>query len=160
MKTKLLFAIVCLTVVAIGCSKQTATQPQQASQTSQSANPVFKVVSVSRVNEWAAPDEMEGLTLTKGVSVTAVGGNFGTFQAEPDYEIAVVKVQMTGAPPAGVPLEDVSVSDDKGKKYSNVAKRSALKKENTEFGFAVPVKTALTKIDLNQTISLDLSQFR
>lgn len=159
MKTKLLFAILCLTALALACSRQT---PQSTpSQTSQAAKKLeFKVVSVNRVSEWEAPSEMEGLTLTRGVSVTAVGGNISKFQAEPGYEIAVVKVNMTGGPQSSVPLENVSVSDDKGKKYSSVATQSTLKNENTAFGFAVPVKTALTKIELNQTVSLDLGAFK
>ena len=158
MKPKLLFAVLCLTALATGCSRQTQPTQSQASQSSKNAE--FKVVSVTRVSEWEAPNEMEGLTLTKGVSVTAVGGDFSKFQAEPGYEIAVVKVNMTGGAQSTVPLENVSVSDEKGKQYSSVATQSTLKNENTEFGFALPVKTALTKIELNKTVSLDLGAFK
>src|SRR5262245_54785132 len=114
MNRKLGFTIAFL-IALTGCSRESAPSTTQT-QASQSAGPVVKIVSLNRVKEWE-PGEMEGLTLTRGVSVTSVNGNFTKFEADPGYEIAVVKVNMTGASPGGVPLEAVAVTDEKGKTY-------------------------------------------
>ena len=56
--------------------------------------------------------------------------------------------------------DDVSVYDEKDKKYSSlVGQLPALgreKSERPEFGFAVPVGTALKKIELAKEASVDL----
>lgn len=167
MNSKSLFATLCLMLLAAGCSQQTSQSPSkeaaqgnpaQARQPGKSFD--IKLVSVARVKEWQAT-EGGSVHLTKGVAMKMIGGSLNGFEAETGYEIAVVKLTVNRmADGASASLDDVSVVDDKDKKYSSiVGQLSPLgkeKTENREFAFAVPAGTALKKIELAKDVSVDL----
>ena len=99
--------------------------------------------------------------MTKGVAMKMIGGSLNGFEAEPGYDIAVVKLSVNRmADGASASLDDVSAFDDKDKKYSSIVGQlpplGREKTESREFAFAVPAGTALKKIELAKDVSVDL----
>jgi len=165
MNPKFLFATLCLMLLATGCSQQTS-QPKQSSQgnPAQAQQPErnleIKVVSVERVKQWKAP-EGGSVRLTRGMSMKSIDGSISGFEAEPGYELAVVRLSINRMNEGGsVPVDEVSVYDDKGKKYSSIVGQlpplGREKTESREFGFAVPAGAGLKKIELAKEVSVDL----
>ena len=135
-----------------GATQKTAEQPAKGFE--------IKAEAVRRVKQWQ-PAEGGSIVLTRGVSMKMVNGSLTGLEAEPGFELAVIRLSATRpAEGAILSLEDVSAYDDKGKKYpSAVGGLPALGKEaneSREFAFAVPTGTLLKKIELAKDVSVDL----
>lgn len=138
---------------------QTATAPA-----SKPSGPGFEISATitSRVNQWK-PDtsEISGITLTKGATMKMINGNIAQFEAEPGYELALVRVDAKrSADNATARLETVSVEDTSGKKIPSLTNKpkplGGSVSETREFAFAVPKGTALKKIQLTESLSAEL----
>lgn len=133
-------------------SQKTAEQPAKGFE--------IKAEAVRRVKQWQ-PAEGGSIMLTRGVSMKMINGSLTGLEAEAGFELAVIRLSVTRlAEGATLPLDNVSVYDDKGKKYvSAVGGLPALGKEaneSREFAFAVPIRTPLKKIELAKGVSIDL----
>lgn len=153
---------------AISCAQHGhESQPGQASGTSAKAAPEqparafeIKAEPIHRVREWQ-PAGGGSITLTRGVAMKMIGGSLTGLEAEPGFELAVVRLKVTRrSEGAALPLDNVSVYDDKDKKYpSAVGGLAPLGKEvneTREFAFAVPTGTILKKLELAKEVSVDL----
>jgi len=156
--------------LAIGCarheqqSRQGQSTPGSEGSPKAAEQPVkgfeIRAEAVRRVKQWQ-PAEGGSITLTRGVSMKMTDGSLTGLEAEPGFELAVIRLSVTRlAEGANLALDDVSVYDDKGKKYvSAVGGLPALGKEaneSREFAFAVPIGTPLKKIELAKDLSIDL----
>ncbi|MEO8434034.1 MAG: hypothetical protein ABI596_04015 [Pyrinomonadaceae bacterium] len=168
MKTTIWFGCILLLSFTISCAQRgNESQTAQPSGTSskaaaeQSARP-FEITAepIQRVKEWQ-PAGGGGITLTRGVSMKLLGGSITGLEAEPGFELAVIRLKVTRrSEGATLSLDNVSVYDDNDKKYpSAVGGLDPLGKEVNEirqFAFAVPTGTILKKIELARDVAVDL----
>jgi len=165
MRRLVLFTSILLLGLSIGCARHETppvkdVQPAKATDQSGKAFDI-KADPIRRVRQWQ-PTEGGSIMLTRGVSMKMINGSMTGLEAEPDFELAVIKLNVTRlSDGASLSLDDVSAYDDKGKKFpSAVGGLPALGKEaseSREFAFAVPAGALLKKIELTKDVSIDLN---
>jgi hypothetical protein len=116
------------------------------------ARPVeVTVASIARQSKWNPPDAITKMVLVRGVSSTFVNGSMQGFEAEPDYEIAIVALEIAlNTTDGALPLDDLVALDAAGKEYQNLGEPKPLslltKGQRREFAFVVPAGTALVTL--------------
>jgi hypothetical protein len=90
-----------------------------------------------------------------------INGNITQFEADPGYELAVIRVDVKRlADNASAPLDSVNVEDTGGTKVPSLTNKpkplGGSASETREFAFAVKKGTALKKIELTKSLSADL----
>ena len=121
------------------------------------------VASNTRQPKWSPPDAITKMVLVKGVSSTFIGGDMQGFEAEPGYEIAVVRLDISmNVSDAALPMADAAALDAAGTEYKNLGDPKPLnlleKGQRRELGFAVPVGTTLTTLRLANGYTLPLTK--
>ena len=128
-----------------------------------SSSEPFKVVVKSNTKEqqWAPPDGITSLVLTRGASAKLINGELSGFEAEPGYDIAVVSLEIAiNAADANLPMDKAVGLDAAGKEYENLGTPAPLGKgkgQRRQFGFPVPAGTELVALRLSNGYTLKLA---
>ena len=161
-------SILLLLSFAMSCAQDGhESQPRHSSGTSTKAAPEpaarafeIKAEPIQRVKQWQ-PAEGGSIMLTRGVAMKMIDGSLTGLEAEPGFELAVIRLNVVRrSEGATLLLDNVSAYDDKDKKYASavggLAPIGRDVNEARELAFAVPTGTILIKIELAKDVSVDL----